>query len=231
MSRQLRDWVIEIVILSLYKYFFEFVYMKRYMTIFSYAYTSYTYHLDLDKWLISIVIFIVFAFVLLFTRDTENALYSYLIRFIYTICIIPMLSVFSFFEGIDFVNIIYPFLFMAILIYSVKKDSIKSALDEKQLFKMPKILNVNAVILVVCAGIAIAIWIWSGRPVFFNLSYALEQRLQLRASAMPTLLAYLFMFLGSTVFPYLFAKYIDEKKFVLSIVCFLCGILLFFINS
>ncbi len=101
MKTQLRNWLCEIIILSIYKYFFEFIYLQRYMKIFSYAYSNYIYGFDPNKWLISIILFSLFGFVLLFTRNSDNPMYSYLIRFVYTICIIPMLSVYAFFDGIN----------------------------------------------------------------------------------------------------------------------------------
>lgn len=219
------------LVLSIYKFFFDFVYLKRYMRAFSYAYDNYQYGFDMFKWVLSVIIFFVFVSVLLFTHDTENPMYTYLIRFVYTICVIPMLSVYAFFDGIYEVYIIYPLIFMSILIYMLKKYASEKMIDEKQLVKIPKISHIDSVLLIICVIIAIVIWMWSGRPVFFDLSSALEQRIHLRANAMPTVLAYLFMFLGSTIFPYLFAKYIDEKKYLYSVICFVCGILLFFVNG
>lgn len=231
MRIQIRNWVLELLILSIYKCFFEFVYLQRYMHIFSYAYSNYHYEFDFYKWIISLMIFYVLGFSLLFTRNTDNPMYTYLTRFIYTICIIPMLSVYAFFKGIDTVNIIYPLIFMTIFLYLLKKYASKKIIEERQLIRIPKILHIDWALLIVCAAIAIAIWFMSGHPVFFDLSYALEQRLQLRANAMPTIVAYVFAFLGSTIFPYLFAKYIDEKKYLYSVISFVCGILLFFVNG
>lgn len=231
MKIQVKNWICEILILTLYKYLFEFVYLERYTKIFRCANSNYHYEFDFYKWIFSVIIFIAFVCVLLFTHTTDNPMYSYLIRFIYMICLIPMLSVYAFFDGIDTVNIIYPLVFMTILICMLKKYASKDIIEESQLIRMPKILSINNVLLIVCAFIAVAIWVMSGSPVFFDLSYALEQRIQLRANSMPTIIAYLFAFLGSTIFPYLFAKYIDEKKYIHSFVCFLCGILLFFING
>lgn len=231
MNKQLKNWLCEILVLSIYKCFFEFVYLDRYMRIFSYAYSNYYYEFDSYKWLVSIILFALFAFILLFTYETDSLIYTVFIRFIYTICIIPMLSVYAFFNGIDDINIIYPVIFMMAFVVLLKKyASIKNEM-RTELFKMPKILHIDITVLVLCAMIAIVIWISSGSPVFFNLSYALEQRLQLRANAMPTIVAYLFAFLGSTIFPYLFAKYLVEKKYIYSVICFACGILLFFVNG
>lgn len=231
MKIQLRNWSCEILMLSIYKYFFEFIYLQRYMKIFSYAYSNYFYRFDSNKWLISIMLFLLFGFALLFTRNSDNPMYSYLIRFVYTVCLIPMLSVYAFFDGISMGIIIYPVLFFAIFVYMLKRYAHKSIQEEKQIIRMPKILHINSILLITCAVIAIGIWVMSGRPVFFDLSYALEQRLQLRVNAMPKIISYLFAFLGSTIFPYLFAKYIDEKKYLCSVVCFVCGILLFFVNG
>lgn len=231
MKVQIRNWVFELLILSIYKYFFEFVYLKRYMQIFAYTYSDYHYEFDFFKWWISVIMFSVLGFSLLFTRNTDNPMYLYLIRFIYTICIIPMLSVYAFFDGIDTENVVYPLLFMIIFLYMLKKYASKEIIEEKQLIRIPKILNINFVLIIVCSVISIVIWFMNGRPVFFDLSYALEQRLQLRANAMPTIVAYLFAFLGSTIFPYLFAKYIDEKKYLYSVISFTCGLLLFFVNG
>lgn len=231
MKKQLKNWLCEIFILSLYKYFFEFVYLDRYMRIFNYAYSNYNYEFDVYKWLLSIIIFALFVFVLLFTYKTDSLIYTVFIRFVYTICIIPMLSVYAFFNGIDEINIIYPIIFMAVFVILLKKYASTDREEASRLFKMPRILYIDLIVLVLCATIAVAIWVSSGRPIFFDLSYALEQRLQLRANAMPTIVAYLFAFLGSTIFPYLFAKYLDGKKYAYSIICFACGILLFFVNG
>lgn len=231
MKIQLRNWLCEIIILSIYKYIFEFIYLQRYMKIFSYAYSNYTYRFEPNKWLISIILFSLFGFVLLFTRRSDNPMYSYLIRFVYTICIIPMLAVYAFFDGINTSIILYPVVFMSFFIYMLKRYASKNIQNEKQIFRMPRIPHINTVLLITCAIIAIGIWFMSGRPVFFDLSYALEQRLQLRVNAMPRIIGYLFVFLGGTIFPYLFAKYIDEKKYLYSVACFACGILLFFVNG
>ena len=231
MKKQLKNWICEMLVLSIYKFFFDFVYLKRYMRAFSYAYDNYQYGFDMSKWVLSVIIFFAFVSVLLFTHDTENSMYTYLIRFVYTICVIPMLSVYAFFDGIDEVYIIYPLIFMSILIYMLKKYASEKMIDERQFVRIPRISHIDSVLLIICVIIAIVIWMWSGKPVFFDLSSALEQRIHLRANAMPTVLAYLFMFLGSTIFPYLFAKYIDEKKYIYSVICFVCGILLFFVNG
>lgn len=231
MNKQVRNWLCEITALSIYKFFFEFVFLQRYMSYFSYAYNNYSYNFIPSKWGLSIVLFGIFCFALLFTRENDNPMYLYVIRFVYTICFIPMLSVYAFFDGINDIDIIYPTVFLAIFLLMLGRYARQGEVEKKQIIQMPRILYINTVLLAACGIIAVAIWVWSGRPVFFSLSYTLEQRLQLRANAMPTIIAYLFMFLGSTVFPYLFAKYIDERKYLYSIASFVCGILLFFING
>ena len=200
------------------------------MGIFGYLYTNSQYNIDVYKWIVSVLLFSFFGVGILTQKD-YNEVYSYLIRFIYAICLIPMLSVYAFFDGIDFVNILYPLVFMLLLIFLLRKISSQKVVEEKQIFKMPRILYINHLLLGICAILAVGIWVINGSPIILDLSYAREQRMQLRANAMPTIMAYVFAFLGSTVFPYLFAKYIDEKKYVFSLISFACGILLFFVNG
>ena len=48
---------------------------------------------------------------------------------------------------------------------------------------------------------------------------------------MPTILGYVFMLLGGVIVPYLFARFLNEKKIFYSILTFISGFLLFSING
>lgn len=48
---------------------------------------------------------------------------------------------------------------------------------------------------------------------------------------MPTLLGYIFVILGGVIFPYLFARYLDAKKRVYTVVAVGVGFLLYSVNG
>jgi hypothetical protein len=96
---------------------------------------------------------------------------------------------------------------------------------------LPSVKNIDWFVLLMCGIMAIAIWFIAGKPLVFTLNEALEQRMQLRMNALPTLINYVFFFLGSAVFPYLFAKYMDRQDYIKGILSLAFGILLFMVNG
>ena len=225
-------WFIEIVLMSIYKYIYEFIGMKYYMNVYGYLYSNVTYIFNFDKWIFSNILLLLFFTLLLQTPNNRNAMYNWFIRFSYMICIIPMLSVYAFFSSIGFIDVLCPSIFWFIMICMLRYYAKQGAdPNPRVLFSLPKILHVDLLILLFCAVAALLIWAIAGFPVVLSLDATTEQRMSLRAAALPSLLNYIFMFLGGTIFPYLVAKYIDRKKYILALISFLLGILMFFVNG
>lgn len=231
MPRVLKKWLVEVVLLSLYKYIFETSFLSRYMMVFGYLFNGVTYKWNVDKWLFGNIAFIVLLMLLFNNRPSRNGIYNAVLRFLFGTCVIPMLSVYSFFEGIDAINIIYPLIFFFILICWLKHYGCREEARESILVSLPYIKNVDMFMLIASGSIAVLIWAISGFPVALNLDIAYERRMALRMDALPTVLNYLFMFIGGTVFPYLFAKGLSRKKYVLVVLSVVFGILMYFVNG
>ncbi len=224
-------YAIEFVFLCIYKYLFDFVFIKRYLDIYGYMYNRAYYMFNSDKFIISLVLFGMFALLLLKYTKQEKNTYIVLIRFAYLICIIPMLSVYAFYSNCEEKDFLAPSLFWFIFVIVFKLGFKKKEDTYKSIMNLPSVKNIDWFVLLMCGIMAIAIWFIAGKPLVFTLNEALEQRMQLRMNALPTLINYVFFFLGSAVFPYLFAKYMDRQDYIKGILSLAFGILLFMVNG
>ncbi len=96
---------------------------------------------------------------------------------------------------------------------------------------LPYIKNVDIYLLLASGIVALFIWSIAGFPVALNFDVAYERRMTLRMEALPSALNYLFMFIGGTVFPYLFAKGLSRRKYALAIMSLALGIIMYFVNG
>lgn len=142
MPRVLKKWLVEVVLLSLYKYIFETSFLSHYMMGFGYLFNGVTYKWNADKWLFGNIAFIVLLMLLFNNRPSRNGIYNAVLRFLFGMCVIPMLSVYSFFEGIDVINIIYPLILFFILICWLKHYGRRAEARESILVSLPYIKNV-----------------------------------------------------------------------------------------
>ncbi len=229
MRQKLQTWSIYFVLMLIYKSLFDFVFLPVYYAVFSYM-TGATYVFSSGKYSLSC-----FAFVLLmlFSIDLFDKLdiYSVIITILYAVCIVPMLSVYAFVSFVSMDEIIYPTLFWCILLgYFNRKKRINTG-REINMIKIPSLKPASEGILIMCSVGTLICWAWAGFPVLLSLSDSTSQRIALRANSMPTLLGYVFMLLGGVVFPYLFARFLNEKKIFFTVASFLCGFLLYSING
>lgn len=227
----LRKWSIDFLVMSIYKTIFDFVLLPKYMSVFSYLFSGTEVKFSIDKYLISLLVYFLFGIIMINNKPCRNYIYNSIIRIIYYICVIPMLSVYTFFSNIDLIMMVYPFFFFFILTLCVKHYGAKRQDNEKVLFSMPPIKYVDNAILLVCGMIALIIWAMSGFPTVFSFDVAYEQRMQLRASALPSIINYAYLLMGSTVFPYFFAKSMTQKKYLYAVTCLFFGLILFFVNG
>lgn len=85
--------------------------------------------------------------------------------------------------------------------------------NEMNVIKIPSLQYTSEGILIICAVGTLVCWAWAGFPILVSLSDSTAQRIALRANSMPTLLGYVFMFLGGVILPYLFARFLNEKNY------------------
>jgi len=75
----------------------------------------------------------------------------------------------------------------------------------------------------------------SGIYAGFRFTISFEEiynyRLEMRAAGMPTIVRYLFTFIGGVILPYCFAYFLSSKSYILSGIALLSGILIFSING
>lgn len=222
----------EIFLLALYKFILDFYFLPNYFSTYGYLifFTDTKYEFSSVKWIISVVVLGIFFILTYRIYPNENGITFYFIRIIYLFAVIPTLSIYAFMDNIDTIYVIYPVIFYTILILLMKYSS--SRIKEKnEIFKIPKILNCDVILLISCGIIAVAIWLYMGTPIITTFDDTLEQRLTLRAEAMPKLMGYMHAFLGGVVFPYLFAKFSDDKKYFFAAISLLLGYLTFCING
>lgn len=229
MRQKLQTWSIYSILMLIYKCLFDFVFLPVYYTVFSYM-TGATYTFSSGKFALSWISFII---LMLFAVDLfdKSDIYSPIITILYVICIIPMLSVYAFVSFVTIDEIIYPMIFWCILLGYFKRKKRMSNGNEMNVIKIPSLQPASEGILIICAVGTLVCWAWAGFPILVSLSDSTAQRIALRANSMPTLLGYVFMFLGGVILPYLFARFLNEKKLLYTFVSLVCGFLLYSING
>ena len=229
MRQKLQIWSIYFILMLIYKSLFDFVFLPVYYTVFSYM-TGATYMFSSGKYLLSCASFVLLMSFLIDLFDKVD-IYTTIITIIYTICIVPMLSVYAFVNIVSTDEIIYPLIFWCILLGYFKRKKRMSDGREVNAIKIPSLKPASKGILLICSIGTLVCWAWAGFPVLLSLSDSTAQRIALRANSMPTLLGYVFMLLGGVILPYLFARFLNEKKVLYIIVSFICGFLLYSING
>lgn len=229
MRQKIQTWSIYFVLMLIYKSLFDFVFLPVYYEVFSYM-TGATYVFSSGKYSLSCVAFVLLMLFSINLFDKMD-IYTAIITILYAICIVPMLSVYAFVSFVSIDEIIYPTLFWCILLSYFNRKKRISTGREKNMIKIPSLKPASEGILIICSVGTLICWAWAGFPVLLSLSDSTAQRIALRANSMPTLLGYVFMLLGGVVLPYLFARFLNEKKIFFTVVSFLCGFLLYSING
>ena len=228
MKKKIQTWFIYAFLLFIYKCFFDFVFLPTYYSVFSYM-TGAEYTYMFDKYFISLLVFALLVILSFDIFDRPN-IYSAVLTLLYTICIIPMLSVYAFVSFVTIDEIFYPTIFWIILLlFFVVKQ--KNSNKLRSIVKIPTLKPASEGILCICIFGSLICWAWAGFPLLFSFSDSTAQRIALRANSMPTILGYVFMLLGGVIVPYLFARFLNEKKIFYSILTFISGFLLFSING
>lgn len=229
MRKKLQSWFIYTVLMFIYKCLFDFTFLPVYYEVFSYM-TGANYVYSSIKFSFSIIAFIILMIFSIHIFDKDD-IYSPIITILYTICIIPMLSVYAFVSFVTVDEILYPLIFWIILLmYLNRKKKIHNE-NEKSIIKIPALKSASEGILLVCLICTIACWAWAGFPILLNLSDSTAQRIALRANSMPVFLGYVFMLLGGVILPYLFSRFLNSNKLLYAFISFICGFLLFSING
>lgn len=222
---------IEILLMILYKFIFDFfvlpIYLSAYGYMFFYQNAEFTF--SIGKYFLSTIAFCWMLVFLFKMHKKEEQTYLFLIRVILLITVIPSLSVYAFMSNTNYIFIIYPLIFFTGLFFLLKIDSSKK--KNIEIIKLPKFNNIDIIMLAICGGIAVIIWLMMDMPIVTTFDDAVEQRLALRAEEMPKLLSYIHTFLGGVVFPYLFAKFIEKKKYMLALLSLVFGYMAFSVNG
>lgn len=224
-----RIWILEIVILTFYKLLLEFYFLPLYFKVYGYLTDTLTF--NQDKWIISNLIYLVFVVLLINRKKVYNDLYLYIIRFLYVLFVIPSLSVYVLRYTSTAYDVLVPSIYFLLTIILLKNCSYHNDERPAEIIKMPDIRYIDVIALFASVVIACFIWSYVGNPVIWDLDDTTEQRMALRASALPTILNYVFMVLGGTIFPYFFGRFLDSKDYFKSILAFAGGVLLFFTNG
>lgn len=225
----MQSWFIYTVLMFIYKCLFDFIFLPVYYEVFSYM-TGANYVYSSIKYSFSIIAFIILMIFSIHIFDRDD-IYSPIITILYTICIIPMLSVYAFVSFVTVDEILYPLIFWIILLlYLNRKKKIHNE-NEKNIIKIPALKSASEGILLICFICTIVCWAWAGFPILLNLSDSTAQRIALRANSMPVLLGYVFMLLGGVILPYLFSRFLNSNKLLYAFISFISGFLLFSING
>lgn len=228
LKNSIRKWWVLSTLLIVYKVILDVVLLRVYYTVYSYM-THANYEPVPAKIVISYgMLFIFLLFISQYFRK-EN-IYSVILTIIYTICIIPMLSVYAFVSYVTIDEIIYPTIFWLIFL-ALELRYEKQGGTKNHVFRIPSIKQASIGVLGLCSLFALICWAWAGFPLLFSMSDSLAQRLELRANSMPRLLSYVFVILGGTVFPYLFARFLNEKKIINCLISVFWGFALYSING
>lgn len=229
MRKKMQSWFIYTVLMFIYKCLFDFIFLPVYYEVFSYM-TGANYVYSSIKYSFSIIAFIILMIFSIHIFDRDD-IYSPIITILYTICIIPMLSVYAFVSFVTVDEILYPLIFWIILLlYLNRKKKIHNE-NEKNIIKIPALKSASEGILLICFICTIVCWAWAGFPILLNLSDSTAQRIALRANSMPVLLGYVFMLLGGVILPYLFSRFLNSNKLLYAFISFISGFLLFSING
>lgn len=232
MQRKLQRWFAEFFVLLIYKLVIEFGIIRGYIETYDYMFEpGKGYVFSSTKFIIGFVAFVYCTILLYDTHVFKRMIYHVLLRFLYCICVIPMISVYSFYGSVTVDALIFPLLFYTVLILSLKKYAHKKSNDRKVNIVIPEIKRVDNKVLLFCGVFTVAIWALAGFPVALNLDSAYERRMALRLTNISPLLNYPYMIIGGSVLPFIFAKYYSKRKYWYAAGTFACGILLFFING
>lgn len=208
----------------IYKISLDFIFLPTYYKTFSYMLNA-VYEYSFNKFILSYIIFFVMILFLAILSIKREDFYIMGVIF-YVLSVIPMLSVYAFVNYVKFDSILYPVIFWCILIIGLSKDTKK-----RIIIRFPALKYASKVMLTFCIVGTLLCWGWAGCPILTNLSHSIAQRLELRAKGMPVLLGYLFVVLGGVVVPYLFARFLDKKRTIYSILTLGMGFLLYSVNG
>ena len=228
MKRIVSNWALFLGLLFVYKCLLDFVFLPVYYTVFSYM-TGAHYQFNSVKYVLGILMFTIVLFSIIKFFAVRD-IYTVIMTILSCLCIIPMLSVYSFVDFVTVDEIIYPTIFWIIMIVMFSKLRMREELQTRFL-RIPSIKQASTGLLLLCSSVAIICWAWAGFPILLSLSDSISQRLALRESNMPTLLSYALTILGGVVFPYLFARFLNERRRIYAFIAFVIGFSLYSING
>jgi len=223
--------IFEVVLLSLYKVFFDLCVMPAYFDIFSYMH-GYGYKLIIGKWIVSNIVFILLLFLLEMKIKKEKKSSSFVLRLYSILCVIPCLSLFSGIECFKYkflvLILIFWFIFMCLIKfipYAANSDDIETTEITK---KEKKLVNILIVSIIAFSFFA---WIWYGCPIVTGFSDANAQRLLNRENQLPTILGYAHIIIGGVGLPFFIAYGIEKRNKFWVLGCLFAALLMFFTNG
>lgn len=228
MKKVVSNWALQSILLLTYKALLDFLFLRVYYTVFSYM-TGAAYMWNVDKFIISNIVFAFFVLINFYVSNDSERIQNVIIVMLMVICIVPMLSVYGFVNYVSVEAILYPSIFWGIMILVIGKSNIN--IHKSSRYRIVAIKQASIGTLGLCSLGGLICWAWAGFPILVSLSDSTAQRLALRASRMPSLLGYVFMLLGGVLFPYLFARFLDAKKYLYAVISLIVGFLLYSING
>ena len=219
---------LHVLLLIIYKLLLDFVFLKVYYGVYAYMING-TYEWNLIKYLISVVFFGIFLLLTHVSPTEESAIQRVVITLFMVICIVPMLSVYAFLSYVTVFSIFCPVIFWILMILCITRSNWLARRTKR--IVIPPIKQASIGLLVICSVLGVLCWVWAGFPILLSISDSTAARIALRENSMPTLLGYIFVILGGVIFPYLFARYLDAKKRVYTVVAVGVGFLLYSVNG
>ena len=222
-----KNTIVELLILFLYKHLLEFLFIPSYLKTWGYMYNNFTYNSNYTKTAISDIMLLLLILVYYLHRNKSN-MYDFAFKLLICLSIIPALALYSTNANLSLSSVFYPCLYF--LVFAVFINIIPNK-TERIKIKIGKIQNIDRIVLWSSFAFVIVFWMYLGFPVALSVDDAYEQRMLMRTKSLPSLVNYLYLMLGNAIIPYLFVKFLMNKKPMSAAISFITGLLLFFSNG
>ncbi len=218
---------IEWLFIFVYKYLLELLFIPTYLEIWGYLNNNRIIHFEISKSIISCVL--LFSICIIYCISNHiNCIYDFAFKLFLYLAIIPCFSMYSVVEDFSITFVLCPFTYFLLFSIFIKKIPNK---QNKYGVGFIKLRNVDVIVSIVSFVFVLAFWTYLGFPVGFGLQDTYDQRMNMRVTVLPSVINYLYLMLGNTIIPFLFAKFLMNKRIKLALLSLVSGILLFFSNG